>query len=227
MSSLIEVQFQLSMVHSLVEPAKKGGGGRTVEAESFRDVFCSHLMEMKKTCLMAKLPKCYEGHVLNAHAAYLLEALKVTSTLVALHLDSTVGDTNTNVASCPVFVEELDHMFNEHGQNPPTLLRPHQNGGGGDRGVAAKGGLVAAVVVLSLVLVAAALGFAVIQFRLGPRLKATLSRVPYMHFVTNEQRAPPPPPSRPAQSLDQQRSRNDDRELQVQGGPQQPADVTT
>merc|ERR1719367_49049 len=101
------------MVHSLVDPAQGRGGDRALEPSHFREVFCSHLMEIKKTCLMAKLPKCYEGHVLNAHAAYLLEALKVTSTLVALHLDSTVGDTNTNVASCPVFVEELDHMFNE------------------------------------------------------------------------------------------------------------------
>ena len=218
------------MVHSLVEPAKEsgGGGGRTVEPKNFRDVFCSHLMEIKETCLMAKLPKCYEGHVLNAHAAYLLEALKVTSTLVALHLDSkeaqrgAEGSASTDVASCPVFVEEMDHMFNDHGQKPPPLLRPHHNGGG-DHGGASKGGLVAAVVVLSLVLVAAALGFAVKQFRLGPRLKATLSRVPYMDFVTNEQRAPPPPPSNAARSLDEQSSRNDS-ELQVQGGPQ--PDVT-
>ena len=93
------------MVHSLVDPAQ-GRGGRALEPSHFREVFCSHLMEIKKTCLMAKLPNCYEGHVLNAHAAYLLEALKVTSTLVALHLDSK-GDTTTDVASCPVFVDDL------------------------------------------------------------------------------------------------------------------------
>ena len=216
--------FQLKMVHSLVEPAQKGGG-RTVEPANFREVFCTHLMEIKKTCLMAKLPKCYEGHVLNAHAAYLLEALKVTSTLVALHLDSK-GDTNTNVASCPVFVEE-DDLFHDQGQESPPLLRPHVNGNAGTasrEGGGSKAGLVVAVVVLSLVILVAALGFAVIHFRLGPRLKAAASRVPYMDFLTNEQRGGGAPNDE-AQSSDRRRSR-DDSELQVQGGQRPRPDVT-
>ena len=217
--------FQLKMVHSLVEPAQKGGG-RTVEPANFREVFCTHLMEIKKTCLMAKLPKCYEGHVLNAHAAYLLEALKVTSTLVALHLDSK-GDTNTNVASCPVFVEE-DDLFHDQGQESPPLLRPHVNGNAGTasrEGGGSKAGLVVAVVVLSLVILVAALGFAVIHFRLGPRLKAAASRVPYMDFLTNEQRGGGGAPNDEAQSSDRRRSR-DDSELQVQGGQRPRPDVT-
>ena len=128
------------MVHSLVEPAKKGGGRISVEPVDFRPVFCDHLMEIKKTCLMAKLPKCYEGHVLNAHAAYLLEALKVTSILVALHLDSK-GGTSTDVATCPVFVEEND-LYNDQGEKSPPFLRPHVGGeegsaGRGPRGAAA------------------------------------------------------------------------------------------
>ena len=87
-------------------------------------------MEIKKTCLMAKLPKCYEGHVLNAHAAYLLEALKVTSILVALHLDSK-GGTSTDVATCPVFVANLSGR--KRGDRAPTASSspwPQQNPGG-------------------------------------------------------------------------------------------------
>ena len=172
---------------------------------------------------MAKLPKCYEGHVLNAHAAYLLEALKVTSTLVALHLD-TKGNTNTNVASCPVFVEEGD-LYHDQGQGSGPLLEPHlhENAGREDGGASKAGGLVAAVVVLSLVIIVAALGFAIIHFRLGPRLKAAVSRVPYMDFLTNEQRERGAP-NNDAPSFDHRRSRNDS-ELQVQGG--QRPDVTT
>ena len=212
------------MVHSLVDPAQ-GRGGRALEPSHFREVFCSHLMEIKKTCLMAKLPNCYEGHVLNAHAAYLLEALKVTSTLVALHLDSK-GDTTTDVASCPVFVEEGDLFHDQDGQKSRPLLGPRSKGGAaggaGEGGGGARAGLVVAVVVLSLVILVAALGFAVIHFRLGPRVRAAASRVPYMDFLTNEQRGAA---NTEAPSLDPRRSRNDS-ELQVQGGPRTQPDVT-
>ena len=211
------------MVHSLVDPAQ-GRGGRALEPSHFREVFCSHLMEIKKTCLMAKLPNCYEGHVLNAHAAYLLEALKVTSTLVALHLDSK-GDTTTDVASCPVFVEEGDLFHDQEGQKSRPLLRPRSKGGvasGAGEGGGARAGLVVAVVVLSLVILVAALGFAIIHFRLGPRVRAAASRVPYMDFLTNEQRGAA---NSEAPSLDPRRSPNDS-ELQVQGGQRTQPDVT-
>ncbi len=67
--------MQLSMINALVGARRKAMAKNSTL--DFRDVFCAHLMKIRNRCLMAKLPKCYDGHTLTAHAAYLLENLKV------------------------------------------------------------------------------------------------------------------------------------------------------
>ncbi len=45
-----------------------------------RDILCSVLGTIKEKCFMPNLRRCYVGHDLNAHLAFLMESLKVSAT---------------------------------------------------------------------------------------------------------------------------------------------------
>jgi hypothetical protein len=168
--------FQIHMLHALARPGRKWGNA-TKTPVNFLDVFCDSLMKIKTECFMAKLSQCYEGHALNTHAAYLLENLKVTSALVALHLDSRAG-TNTSIVDCPVFKD--DELYAD---DADSISVPGKSSSGGS-GVNA--GLVVTVVILALVIVAGVSLVLVKHYRLVPRLKAVVTRVPYADFVMDD-----------------------------------------
>lgn len=60
--------------------------------------FCDSLLKVKEACIDVKLQDCYIGHDFDAHSAYLLEALKISGDVIAIHLGNV-----TDVPSCPVF----------------------------------------------------------------------------------------------------------------------------
>ena len=64
--------FQSDLINLLNRPKKTG--------EHLPDLYsylCKSLQRIKDECVDAKLPRCYEGHDLKAHSAYMLELLKV------------------------------------------------------------------------------------------------------------------------------------------------------
>ncbi len=47
-------------------------------------LFCDSLMNIRDSCMVPNMARCYHGHDLDAHLAYLIETLKVGTKYAAL-----------------------------------------------------------------------------------------------------------------------------------------------
>eukprot|EP00095_Tigriopus_kingsejongensis_P004309 maker-scaffold902_size83268-snap-gene-0.14 protein:Tk04309 transcript:maker-scaffold902_size83268-snap-gene-0.14-mRNA-1 annotation:"chemotaxis protein" len=133
----------------------------------FYDLLCETLNRIKLECIDPNLGSCYDGRDFKAHQAYMVETLKVSGNIIAIHVANV-----TDVPSCPVFHSEPYFYNSTHGQSDALII-----------------GLILAVVLLLTVILVALIVMAVRKFRLVPRLQAWKAKVPYEDFVkasTNE-----------------------------------------
>ncbi len=97
-----------------------------------------------------------------------------------MHLDSK-EDTKTSVVDCPAF-QDQDLMVDENKYNWNPIKHSYSEGGPSDDGDV-NTTLVVVIVVLVAVILCGISVAAAKTYRLGPRLKAVVSRLPYADFV--------------------------------------------
>jgi len=119
--------------------------------EMQEQILCQTLQSIRDDCMMDNMKACYRGHDLTAHMAFLEETLKISSTVLAVHLANI-----TDVTICPVFQDSA-------------------LGYGGKTSVVALA-LFASAAALALVAVTAVLAA---KLRLAPRLRAWAASRPY------------------------------------------------
>ena len=133
------------------------------DAKARYNHFCDSLLKVKESCIDVKLKDCYEGHDFDAHSAYLIETLKISGDVIAIHLGNV-----TDVPNCPVF-----HLDGSMSLVPLTDDTSSVN--------------IAMAVILSLivtVLLVSGLVFIAIKLRLVPRAQACVANTPYTHELT-------------------------------------------
>ncbi|TRY67165.1 hypothetical protein TCAL_11480 [Tigriopus californicus] len=146
--------IQMDMVTEMQKPVNE-----TAKTQ-FQDLLCNALQKIKDECVDPNLRSCYEGHDLKAHTAYMVETLKVSGNVIAIHL----AQDTTDVPSCPVFFSEPYLYGND--QSSGLVLT-----------------LILIMAVLVAVIVVAAVLLSIKKFRLIHRIRAWVANIPYEDFV--------------------------------------------
>lgn len=127
---------------------------------------CDSLTKIRDECIEKNLKECYEDHDYQAHLGYLLESLKVSTNVLALHLSNV-----TNIPSCSAF--QMDISMNEA---PKLAVTPQKSSN-------------SLVVVLAASFVTMLFCFSIFSVlivghrtRLWPRMSAWIRQTPYSDF---------------------------------------------